>query len=86
MPFTDLASENPFKNILPLEIWLLIRKYKIQFELADISKELDRKRRLISAYHHELHNPFTVGYKRRQARRFIKNLKYEMDIYLKNKQ
>jgi hypothetical protein len=65
MPYTDLIDGNPFEGVLPLEIWLLIRKFKIELETADKLSKIQRLDKLIR--HHLLikRSPYTTSKQKR---------------------
>lgn len=71
-------AENPFAGILPYEILIIIRRYKIEMEMRAWTQAIERLNRLISHYHHRSTNRLLPRYKRSRALRKKKAYQEEL--------
>lgn len=74
MPYTDLLEENPFAPILPLEIWLMINKYKKEMEYQEKLLKIQSLDKLIRHNRTRWKSPYSTNKRRREAKREYKLL------------
>ena len=68
MTFTHYVYGNPLHPLVPMEIWLLIRKFKEELEFEEKIKKIRRLDRLVVHYRFLWRSPYSTKEARRRAK------------------
>ena len=70
---------NPFAPILPMEIWLLIRKFKVELEMSEKLDRIERIDKLLKHHRFMWKSPYSTARARRTSKRMYKLWEKERD-------